>query len=400
MLQEQKHLLALLAACFNEKDLTEEIPQEQWADIFRLAQEHTVVSLAFAGTQAVRDQIPAELTARWRGLMLNIMMQNNRINAAEKEILGLMEEAGLPCVILKGSSFSVCYPQPDLRLLGDIDLLTRPEDGEKIKEILEKAGFHAPETDHPFHIDYYRKGVVLEIHYAASTFPDTPGGNKAKACMADCLSSVQKVPFSDFMIPVLSPAHQALSALLHMERHMTTISISLRQVYDWAAFVASVPVAQFTEEVLPVLEDCGLARFAQVITKTCIRYLGMDAALAPWCAKVENSMTEAMMEEILRAGNLGQSPESDDVSNILVDRNGSSNYLKNLISFLSTSSRKQFPITKKLPILLPFFWIYLPLRFWVRSLLGLRQKKSLSHTVYQAKKRSKLYRKLRLFDAV
>lgn len=398
MLHEHKTLLALLAACFTGTPVDESVANADWETVFELSKEHAVISLAFAGTAAVRRQIPAELAGKWRKLMLNTMMQNSRVNAVQAEILDLMDQAGLPCAILKGSSFSICYPEPDLRLLGDIDLLTRPQDGEKIKLLLEEAGFRAPETDHPFHIDYCRNGIVLEVHYAASTFPDSPGGRRAEAIMADCLTQVQRVAFDGRTIPVLAPAHQALSALLHMERHMTTSSISLRQMYDWAAFAASVPSEQFAAEVLPVLEECGLARFAQVVTKTCIRYLNMDPHKVLWCSNVSDALTDAMMDEILRAGNMNHAPETDDVSSVMVDRSGSSTLLKNLTVFLGKQARKQFPIVNKVPLLLPVFCIYIPIRFFVRSLFGLRKRKSLSRTVSTAKKRNRLYSDLRLYD--
>lgn len=41
----------------------------------------------------------------------------------QQEILELLQEAGIPAAVLKGSAAAVYYPKPDYRTMGDIDLI-------------------------------------------------------------------------------------------------------------------------------------------------------------------------------------------------------------------------------------------------------------------------------------
>ena len=72
--------------------------------------------------------------------------------------------------------------------------------------------------------------------------------------------------------------------------------------------------------------------------------------------------------------------------------------MKALIVGMNNISYMHFPITKKHKILLPFAWVYLPLRYFVRSVFGLRPKKSAVKVVASAKKRRDLYEMLKMFE--
>lgn len=374
------------------------IPFDAWNHIYDLARSQAVLPLAFAGIASIRTQIPADLFAKWRGAVLRSVVRNEKIMLAQDILLQWMNEEELPCVILKGSSLSICYPKPEVRQLGDIDVLVWPQDMEKASDILRAHGYKELEADHPFHLHFRGVGGIIELHHAVSTFPNTSGGREAKRVMQECLNHTQVSVLDGHEFPVLMDEYQALSLLLHMERHMVESGIGLRQLCDWAVFVNHVKTDYFTGVVLPLLERCGMAQFAKVLTKTCVRFLDLDAEYVPWCMDVEDSIADAMMEEILRAGNFGRAVGDDDASRLFVEGDSTKTPVRNLLKTLNVSARRDFPITKKAPVLLPVFWIYLPIRYWIRSLMGLRPRKSIRKTVSTAQKRKQLYDDLHLFE--
>lgn len=398
MNQAQAYLLSLLSAAFNKTAPSVAIDASEWSDIFQLAKDHAVLPLAYAGASSVRDQIPAELLSDWRGIVFGMLIQNERLMNMQDKVLKWLRDAEIPCAVLKGSSHSVYYPNAEMRPLGDIDLLVLPADVERVSAILNRNGFFAPETDHPFHIDFYGSDTVLEVHYAVSDFPDSAGGRMAKQFMSAWLDTVQAAKLKEHVFPVLSTPHQALNQLLHMERHMTTSSIGLRQVYDWAMFVSAVSADSFVQEVLPVLQSCGMAQFAKVLTKTCICYLGIDAEHSDWCVDIDRSLADEMLTEVLRNGNINQVADEGDLSNVLVGRYGRDRRLVSLVKKLNSSAKRQFPVAAKCPVLLPFFWFYLPIRYWVRSKKGSRLPKAIGNSIGKAKSRERLYRKLKLYQ--
>ena len=318
---------------------------------------------------------------------------------AQNKIVDLLKERGIPYAVLKGTSLSVCYYNPAARALGDIDLLVPVQFVDRASEILVSQGFHAPKDSfaHPFHIDFYKNSIVVELHYAVSAFPDSCAGTEAKHYMESWQNQLRQKHIGNYTFQCFSDSHQALSLLLHMERHMINGCIGLRQLCDWAAFLTSVMPEYFEAQILPELKLCGLKKFAGVLTRTAIRYLGLNSAYGMPFQSVRECDIQAMMEEILRAGSVHNNNNTKECSYFFVDESGTTSAVQVFVARTNSLAQRKFPVTKKAPFLLPLFWLYLPLRYWIRSLMGKRRRKSLLRTITVTKQRKQLYRTLRLF---
>ena len=60
----------------------------------------------------------------------------------QQKLLQLLDENHIDCVILKGSAAALSYPQPILRVMGDVDFLVRKVDYEKTADLLEKTAIN------------------------------------------------------------------------------------------------------------------------------------------------------------------------------------------------------------------------------------------------------------------
>ena len=107
--------------------------------------------------------------------------------------------------------------------------------------------------------------------------------------MEQALRHTEQVELHGYAIPVLAVPHQLVSLLAHMERHMGSTGIGLRQICDWAVAVQARR-AQIGEAELQALERCGLLHFAKVVTRLCEKYLGLPPC--PWC---QNAMDDQSM---------------------------------------------------------------------------------------------------------
>ena len=319
---------------------------------------------------------------------------------AQSKIAEALKSENIPYAVLKGASLSACYYDPSVRALGDIDLLVPVQFVDRASEILISQGFHAPEDSfvHPYHIDFYKNSVVAELHYAVSTFPDSPAGAEAKRYMESWPEQLGQKHIENYTFQCLSDFHQALSLLLHMERHMTTGCIGLRQLCDWAAFLTSVMPDRFADQIVPELKRFGLKKFAGVLTSTAISYLGLHSAYGMAFQSIRERDVQSMIEEILRTGSIHNRNNAKDGSSFFVDESGTVSAPLVFVAKINSLAQRKFPVTKKLPFLLPLFWLYIPLRYWVRSLAGKRRRKSLLRTIMITKQRKQLYRTLNLFQ--
>jgi hypothetical protein len=62
-------------------------------------------------------------------------------------VLGTLSAAGVPVVVFKGPAVSACYPNPALRLFGDLDLLVPPEELDRAASLLIDQGYGRGQSD-------------------------------------------------------------------------------------------------------------------------------------------------------------------------------------------------------------------------------------------------------------
>lgn len=402
MNQTEQVILRLIASALWNVTMDDLVlSADEWVKLYELSVVHGVSPFVFSGASAYKKAMPADLMNKWRSSVIATVVNNDRMLNAQDKLLGLLAAHDIPCAIIKGSSLSVNYPQPEMRPLGDIDLLIRPEDAERTEKLLTENGYQPDHTGHPFHLDFFGKGAVVEMHWAVTSFPEMPGAQVARQVMSDALNDVDTARVEGHSFSVLRPAYQALTLLLHMERHMISSGIGLRQLCDWMMFIAAMGAEKFRTEVMPELEKCGVLQFAEVLTAACVRYLGMPQDRVPWCAQVQPVLSDAMLEEILRGGNMGKADENNGASAMFVDRQGyaqKQNVLQVTLRQLTTLAKKHFPIVERVPLLLPVFWVYIPVRYAVRMLLGKRKWLSATEVLTSAQKRRGLYDQLNIFD--
>lgn len=377
------------------------IPEDvDWEAVGKIAKEQDVVSFLYDGAVAAGAPVSGALLQQWRTRMLQGVVRNDRLLRAQNEIVECLAAAEIPAVVLKGSSVSQYYPQPDLRVLGDIDILVGKADIEPVKQMLEQHGYRFTEHDHNFHLSFSRADAYVELHYNVTKLPDSAGGRAAKAVIDTFLTDIGQGKVNGYGFPVLSEPNQAMMLLLHMIRHMFSSGIGLRQILDWAVYMAAADKMRFEKDTLPVLERCGLRQYAQAATAVCIRYLGLPVAGMDWCGDVADDACQLLLSNVLRDGNMGKANREGGGS-LLVDTahlGGRSSPVRDLFSQLTKLVYNHFPFVKKCKLLLPVFWVYIPLRYVFRMLIGKRPKKSLGKIVKSSVSQRELLDSVKVFE--
>ena len=396
---EQQTLLTLLRTSLWSDSVA--IPSEvNWQLVGKFAKEQGVLSFLYDGAIAAKKDVPVELLQKWKTATIQGVIRNELLLQAQDEVLTGFEDAGILCAILKGSSVARYYPQPDLRVLGDIDILVKESDVERAREILGDIGYTFHESGHKFHLGFTRPGSYVELHYNVTKLPDSAGGRATGKVIDTFLFDINQGRVSNHKFPILSETNQAVMLLLHMIRHMFSSGIGLRQLCDWAVYTASSDKALFVKETLPVLERCGLRKYAEVATQSCIKYLGLSDEGMAWCMSATEEECGLFITDVFHEGNLGAANRERTASWFIdsteMGNKGSS--LKALIVRLNQLAYSHFPVAKKCPILLPLLWIYLLVRYFWRAMLGKRPKRSLTNAVKTAKKQRDLYETVKAFD--
>lgn len=395
--------LALLRRYFWEDTAIDLRVSADWEAIEMIARRHMVLPLILESAMALppEQRPPEEKIKAWKSAVIQTVLRNEFSMRAQAEIVNLLAGVGIPCAVMKGASVAALYPKPELRTLGDIDILVSEATCEKAAELLEANGYRKHESDHAFHIGFHKANVYLELHYAVTEFPDSHIGNQIKERLNSAVDRVKTARIEQYGFPVLTEADQSLCLLLHMERHMISGGIGLRQLCDWRAYIDSLEGNTLQSEIFPEIRECRLYQFASILTKICLLYMGLDAEKHRWCMHVSQKTADELLVDILDSGNiLSRSLERNASSTFIKGEDsadGKQFMLSSAVRNLTKSSKKQFPISVKLPLLMPLFWVYIPVRYLYRSMKGTRPKQSVRKIAQYAMKRKRLYRKLELF---
>ena len=310
-------------------------------------------------------------------------------------ILSLLAAENLPCVILKGSSSAMNYPKPELRCSGDIDLYFSPDEINRAQALLTAQGYVLSEGNDSTggHRAMHRGPFIVELHHAPSGLPDSPVGDAIRAYFL----GAERIPMLVNGLPTLPADRRAVLLLAHKLEHVMTSGLGLRQLCDWAVFVAKELSPQLWTELSPTLSRFGLFYFCRIVTRTCVEYLGLPAERAAWCMDASAETSRALMEDMLSSGNFGHK------ENRYGQRLFTNIEAKGRISsFFRTGiavCREHWPVCERYPLLLPIAPAVLLARYRRQRKDGLRPALR-PVIVYQgAAARQKLYKELRPFVA-
>lgn len=89
-----------------------------WDEVYRLAEEQSVVGLILAGIEASNIKPPQELLLQWIGEVQILEQQNKAMNQFISVIVDKMRLAGINATLIKGQGVAQCYKRPLWRASG------------------------------------------------------------------------------------------------------------------------------------------------------------------------------------------------------------------------------------------------------------------------------------------
>lgn len=352
MNQTENILLQLTGRALFDAPTTFDFTIVDWEALYRESTNQALTLLIWdALTDAEHAAIPRNVAEKWEQDSFRHIMSNEQLLYEQKQVIQLLTEADILCAVMKGSSSAECYPEPTLRIMGDIDLLVRPEQQWDAVRLLQKEGYGEAEGEnHHCHINVKKDGIAVEIH------KKTPGLNN----VADATIETR---FDDFFsdaldgievrggLPFLSDKHNAVILILHKLGHFLGNELGLRQLCDWVAFVNKKMDAGLWNELEPFLKEVGLLTFTGVVTRACVDYLSLPVEKAPWAMEYDNELSDAVMNQIVESGNFGKKARTYGIG-YFTDVH-SSNRMTSFIKVLFDRCRFHWPVCEKYPILMP-----------------------------------------------
>lgn len=400
MTKEQLLLLDMMKLALKNQKLYE-LPSEpvNWTDVWNEACDQTVRILFCDVLSPVQEQL-TQIFPQMEDCMLqamSLLYQNAQMEAAQAELVTVLEQISCPYVILKGQVAASYYPAPSLRQLGDVDFLVPEDRTQTIADAMISRGYAHSWEPGDYHQVLTKSSVQMEMHTEVAGMPDRDGRTVIEEFMRSIYEQKQTIraDAADFQAP--GEAHHALIQILHMQHHVEEYGLGLRQVIDWACFVDRTLDHPFWPSFLELLKQVGLHRFTAVMTKMSAMYLG--STCPDWAAYVEEDLCTDMMHDIMSGGNFGRKDKNRIRSASMLpdwESEKSEGKVKRMFGALRTNILSKHPEMEHQPVRMAGHMLYRMGRFAVLYIQGKRP--NLIKAASIAEDRKSIYERLRMYE--
>lgn len=166
MNKSQILLVELSKAAIYKKKIEITDKNLNWNEIIEEAKEHDIKGLVYTAISKRDSYLIGEklYESLKKDTLFTALYQKNNINRISL-VLNELNKEGIDAIVLKGLVLRYLYPVPDLRTMGDSDILIYKNDLYRVKLVLEKLGYiEKKKTD--YHVEFEHEVYAdIEVHW-------------------------------------------------------------------------------------------------------------------------------------------------------------------------------------------------------------------------------------------
>ncbi len=357
MTPTQRGILLLLKSAITGEcgTLPQDFSLEEMAKIARL---HQVVPLVYTGALhcgiSSKDPVMQSLFVDFVKATIKSEGQLQDLN----RVLAAFREHGIDHLPLKGCNMKALYPKPELRTMGDADILIRMEQEHMIRKVMQELGFaEKQQTDH----EWIWKSNKLYVELHKRLFPSS--SKDYHSYFADCWRSA--TPADGFRY-VMSPEDEFIYLFVHFARHCRDGGAGCRYILDLWVYRCSYP--QLQEDY--IRRELALLQVLEFYDNICKLLYWWKGDGTP------DEITEFLSDFIFSSGTWGRTEPRKAAEALLQFYKPAGSLRRGrlrslMFAFFPPADvvARRYPVVGRHPWLLPVFW---PIR-WISALLFRRE---------------------------
>ncbi len=309
--------LALLRAGLWEKDI-HLLPfgKIDFADIYQLADDQSVVGLVAAGLEHVKDVKVVKADAlRFLKKVYSLEQRNQGMNKFLGQIVQKMRDYGVHTVLVKGQGVAQYYERPQWRSSGDIDFFLSKENYERAKKVLTPLASHVDEElVREKHLGMTIDSWKLELHGSLYCGLSSEIEKELDEIKSETFigKNVRSCQIGNLTVFLLATENEAFYVFTHILQHFYKGGIGLRQICDWCRLLwthrSSLDVGLLESR----LQRAGLMSEWKAFGTFAVEYLGMPSEAMPFHdpSMRDNvrlkKQAERIKDFVMMSGNFGQ----------------------------------------------------------------------------------------------
>lgn len=201
-------------------------------------------------------------------------------------------------MLLKGYGQSFCYPCPEHRECGDIDIWLFGRQREADELLCREWGIRIDEDKH-HHTVFLIDGIMVENHYNFLNV-HAHASNREIEQLLRTYAEIhgETICLKDTEIHLPSPSFNALFLLRHAAAHFAAAEIGIRHIADWGMFIRRYCDKIDWTELYATARRMNMHRFLNCINAISINNLGVDVKLFPSFER-DLKLEERVLNDIL-----------------------------------------------------------------------------------------------------
>lgn len=349
MNNNQQYFISILSNYINDNPVNVQY-DINYTELFYLAQIHSVTGILSAMNRKYDLGFPDEYVKRMNTCMYSSVSMSVMWDKIYSEISATLSNNKIKNIVVKGPVVKRYYPDPDLRTMGDIDLIVHRNDMPRAIKIMKSLGFECEEGC----VDEYkfmRKGICVELHEDL-TSKDFGTGIDYKAAMQGLFDNVKN---SGEYIQELKDEYHLIYLLLHIAQHLISEGCGVRQIMDIALILKNncIDFNELWEE----LDRLKLTDFAHCIFYLCSKWF--DVKIDDFV--MDEEVYAVLSNHIITGGVFGHAIDRQNnliMRENLYNGNKIHSLLKRIFPNVSEARSKVIWFRNKPTILLPAAWVY------------------------------------------
>lgn len=357
-------------------DMIKDLDQEAWENVYRISQKQQLAPMIYQQIYSNDSFLQSDPQFQQFWKMDTIDRAGNQ---ARKSVLFLilsdqMRQIGLTPLVVKGIVCRNLYPNPDLRVSNDEDLLIPRDQFAKIDEFLLAQGFLRDELiegKEYQEIPYKNpmNGLYFELHM--DLFPKESGAyGRLNELFKDVFEHCMEVEIQGSKVLTMIAKQHFLYLVCHSLKHFLHSGFGIRQACDILYFAKNYHDQFDWNEVRQTMREYHMETFAMNVLDIGVCYLGFTWEELGLCKPKDLEIDcTPLLDDMLDGGIFGQN-DMNRIHSANITLNAAQNESANAVSGVMASLfpdkeyiKTNYAYARKYPFLLPAAYIHRILKY-------------------------------------
>jgi len=385
VLFEGRFLINIISILLHKSALQVRYGRMDWERLFRMADYHRIANMIYLGMLGNGGRVPDKWQNRFFERYQEALLSGENCETAEKEILALLDAENVPSVVLSSTTLRELYEIPETADLSPLRLYLSPEGYTLTKGYLVDLGYETIRSYPEFGERMYRPaGLCVDIYHKLPFKTRFYEKHMRELAIRSHIRNEGK------SVRILSPEDRFLFRLASVAYQYVRDELLIRDMLDLFLYHRAWRKHLNNAYVQRRLQDFNTDGLADRLLRLSYMWFGVkedrDYMQANGQAIEDPSSFDVMESRILTRGEVGKERESDPQALALaklLKKEEDREYRKaRLQRFKRKAAEKKkaigrfmrwafpeykymtalYPILEKLPILLPFCWVFRGLR--------------------------------------